>query len=151
VHAPTREEVVQLLDVRSVLEGHSAYGAARQATAADIARLRELQAAGEDALAAGDQRALVDANVAFHSCIAAICANAVLADLISQVERRARWSYAPVARPRGSQAWGEHASVITAIADGDAERAQRLMREHTGRTTESYLMDSGASAQAPVG
>ena len=151
VHTPTEEEVVQLLGVRSVLEAYSAYGAAQHATAADIARLRELQAAGEAALSADDPRSLVDANAAFHSCIAAISGNKVLAALISQVERRVRWSYTPIARPRGEEAWTEHASLIAAIADGDAEGAQRLMRGHTEQTTELYRKDAVAPAQAPVG
>ena len=151
VHTPTEEEVVQLLGVRSVLEAYSAFGAAQHATAADVARLRELQAAGEAALAADDQRSLVDANAAFHACIVQVSGNKVLADLISQVERRVRWYYAPIARPRGKEAWIEHAALITAIADGDAERAQQLMRGHTERTTEYYRNDAIAAAQAPVG
>lgn len=151
VHTPTEEEVVQLLGVRSVLEAYSAHGAAQRATAADIIRLRELQAAGEAALAADDLGALVDANAAFHSGIVRICGNKVLADLISQVERRVRWYYTPVVRPRGRDAWIEHAALITAIAEGDADAAQRLMREHAERTTQAYRTDSVASAQAPVG
>jgi DNA-binding GntR family transcriptional regulator len=152
VHTPTPEEVTQLLGVRSVLEAYSAFGAAQHATAADIARLRELQAAGEAALAADDQRALVDANTAFHAYIVQVAGNKVLADLISQVERRVRWYYTPIARPRGNEAWIEHSSLITAIADGDAERAEQLMRHHTERTTEFYREDPAISpAQAPVG
>ena len=151
VHTPTSEEVVQLLGVRSVLEAYSAYGAAQHATSQDITRLRELQEAGEAALAADDQRSLVDANAAFHQYIVQISGNKVLADLLSQVERRVRWYYTPIARPRGKDAWIEHASLITAIADGDAERVQQLMRQHTERTTEFYRMDTVATAQAPVG
>jgi DNA-binding GntR family transcriptional regulator len=151
VHTPTGEEVIQLLEVRSALEAYSAYGAAQHATSGDIARLHEMQAAGEAALAADDQRELADASAAFHWCIVQMSGNKVLAGLISQVERRVRWYYTPIARPRGREAWIEHASLITAIADGDAERAQRLMRHHTERATESYRKDSAAAAQAPVG
>jgi DNA-binding GntR family transcriptional regulator len=151
VHTPTEEEIVQLLGVRSVLEAYSAHGAAQHAIPADIARLRELQAAGEAALAADDARGLVDANTAFHSYLVHISGNKVLADLISQVERRVRWYFMPTALPRGTDAWAEHASVIAAIADGDAERAQRLMRDHTERTTEFYRQDAVTPAQAPVG
>jgi DNA-binding GntR family transcriptional regulator len=151
VHTPTEEEIGQLLGVRSVLEAYSAYGAAQRATTADVARLRELQAAGEAALAADDPRGLVDANAALHSCIVQISGNKVLADLISQVERRVRWYFTPIARPRGREAWIEHGSLIAAIADGDAERAQQLMRGHTERTIETYRQDAVTAAQAPVG
>ena len=46
---------------------------------------------------------LADANAAFHSCIVQISGNSVLADLISQVERRVRWYYTPVAGSRGTE------------------------------------------------
>ncbi len=151
VHTPTGEEVVQLLGVRSVLEAYSAYGAAQRASSQDITRLRELQEAGEAALAADDQHGMVDANAAFHQYIVQVSGNKVLADLISQVERRVRWYYTPIARPRGKEAWIEHAGLITAIAEGDAERAQQLMRHHTERTTEFYRKETVAAAQAPVG
>jgi DNA-binding GntR family transcriptional regulator len=150
VHAPTQEEVVQVLEVRSALEAYAAHGAAQRATAADIAGLRELQATAEATLAVGDQAGLIDAYAAFHGSVVAISGNMVLAGLIAQVQRRARWYCLPVARP-WPQARAEHAGLITAIADGDAERAQRLMRQHTEQAIESYLADSGATARAPVG
>jgi DNA-binding GntR family transcriptional regulator len=149
VHTPTAEEVDQLLGVRSVLEAHSAYGAALHATEPHIARLRELQAAGEAALASDDERALVTANAVFHRYIVEISGNKVLAELISQVERRVRWYYTPIARPRGKDAWTEHASLIRAIADRDADEAQRLMRRHTERTTEVYREETAAE-RAPL-
>ncbi|MGH3166619.1 MAG: GntR family transcriptional regulator [Trebonia sp.] len=138
VHTPTPEEVNQLLGVRSVLEAYSAHGAAQHATGAHIARLRELQAVGEAALATDDERALVSANADFHAFIVEISGNKVLAELISQVERRVRWYYTPMARPRGKDAWAEHANLIRAIAACDADEAQLLMRRHTERTAEFY-------------
>jgi len=138
VHTPTADEVAQLLGVRSVLEAYSAQGAALRATEEDVARLWELQDAGMAALAADDDRALVEANAALHQCIVQISGNKVLAELISQVERRVRWYYTPIARPRGTEAWNEHASLIRAIASGDADRAQQLMLRHTERTTDFY-------------
>ena len=46
-----------------------------------------------------------------------------------------RWYYTPIAKPRGEDAWNEHAEIIEAIAAGDAERAGERMRRHTDRTT----------------
>jgi DNA-binding GntR family transcriptional regulator len=145
VHTPAVEEVVQLLGVRSVLEAYSAHGAALHATKENIARLWELQDAGVAALAEDDERALVEANSALHKYIVEISGNKVLAELISQVERRVRWYYTPIARPRGKQAWNEHASLIRAIAEGDADQAHQLMRRHTERTTEFYREEIAAA------
>jgi DNA-binding GntR family transcriptional regulator len=138
VHTPTPEEVAQLLGVRSVLEAYSAHEAALHVTPDRVARLWELQEAGMAALAADDERALVTANSDLHGYIVEISGNDVLIELISQVERRVRWYYAPIARPRGKDAWTEHARLVGAIADGDADKAQRLMRRHTEKTTEFY-------------
>lgn len=136
VHTPTPEEVDQLLGVRSALEAYSAREAAARRTADGIARLWELHEVGVAALAADDERALVDANIAFHAGIVEISGNQVLAELIGQVQRRVRWYYTPIARPRGREAWNEHADLIRAIGDGDVAGAERMMRRHTERTTE---------------
>lgn len=138
VHTPTPAEVGQLLGVRSVLESYSAHQAAERRSEEHIHRLWRLQEEGVAALAADDERALVDANAAFHSYIVEISGNKVLAELVSQVQRRVRWYYTPIARPRGKEAWNEHAALVHAISEGDADAAERMMRRHTERTTEFY-------------
>jgi DNA-binding GntR family transcriptional regulator len=139
VHVPSTEEVAQLLGVRSVLAAYSAREAAQHATSERMARLRQLYDAGIAALAAGDESALVTANDDLHAYIVAISDNEVLAQLVSPVERRVRWSYTPTARPRGKEAWHEHDNLIKAIAAGDANQAEQLMRAHTARTAELYF------------
>ena len=151
VHVPTPEEVAQLLGVRSVLEAYSAREAAQHATGDCSARLRQLYDAGMTALAADDEAALVAANADLHGYIVAMSGNRVLVELISQVERRVRWYYTPIARPRGQEAWNEHDTLIKAIGDGDADLAERLMRAHTERTTEFYRREFVQAQQAPAG
>lgn len=151
VHQPTTEEAAQLLDVRAVLETYSAQLAAGRATAVDIAELNRLQQQGLDALSADDDRRLVAANTALHREITHIAGNTVLAELISQVERRVRWYYTPIARPRGQNAWDEHATLIRAIGDGDVEGARDIMHRHTERTTTSYREQIRSAAADPGG
>ncbi|MFI8186578.1 GntR family transcriptional regulator [Actinacidiphila glaucinigra] len=148
VHSPTQEEATQLLSVRAVLETHSAHGAALHATDVDVARLWELQDAGITALAADDARGIVEANAALHGFITELSGNQVLAELILQVDRRVRWYYMPIARPRGRDAWNEHATIIEAIARGDAERSEELMRRHTRNTTDFYCRQIAAAVDA---
>jgi DNA-binding GntR family transcriptional regulator len=138
VHSPTTEECAQLLSVRALLETHSARGAAQHANPRDVARLWELQQTGLTALAAGDARAIVEANAALHGHITLLSRNAVLAELIPQVDRRVRWYYMPIAKPRGKDAWNEHARIIEAIGEGASDRAEELMRRHTRNTTDFY-------------
>ncbi|MFD8736137.1 GntR family transcriptional regulator [Streptomyces sp. NPDC059618] len=146
VHSPTEEEAGQLLGVRAVLETYSAQLAAQQAEPGDVERLWELHQEGVDALAAGDIERLVEANTALHAFITSLAANAVLAELIAGVGQKVRWYYTPIARPRGKEAWNEHAQLIRAIAKGDADRAGEVMRKHTERTTAFYRRQLAAGA-----
>ncbi|WP_163507418.1 GntR family transcriptional regulator [Fodinicola acaciae] len=138
VHTPTDEEADQLLSVRSVLETHSAQLAASHATPDDVKQLWELQQVGLDALAAADTEGLVAANANLHAFITSLSGNKVLAEMIATVDRRVRWYYTPIARPRGKDAWTEHADLIKAIAAGDAESASRIMHQHAERTRQAY-------------
>ena len=138
VHSPTEEEADQLLGVRSVLETYSARLAATHATPEDVNRLWELQQDGLNALSSNDVEGLVAANAALHASIRALAGNAVLAEHIGLVERRWRWYYHLIAKPRGHDAWSEHGDLIKAIAAGDADRASEVMNQHTERTRELY-------------
>lgn len=138
VHAPTEDEADQLFAVRTLLETESARLAAKHATPEHVARLWELQRAGEKALRDDDQEGLVKANAALHAYVVSMSGNDVLAKLIAQVDRRVRWYYSPIARSRGREAWAEHAAIIEVIASGNGRRAAGLMRRHTERTRDSY-------------
>lgn len=146
VHSPTTEECAQLLSVRALLEAHSVRGAAQYATVRDVARLWELQQAGLTALAAGNARAVVEANAALHGHLTLLSRNEVLAELIPQVDLRVRWYYMPIAKPRGKDAWNEHARIIEAIGEGAPDRAEELMRRHTRTTTDFYCRQIAAVA-----
>ena len=144
VHVPTDSEVDELLDVRALLEAETARLAAAssgldsQTRPAQLARLREICRAGEAAAEADDFASAVAANNAFHSEIAVIGGNAVLAELADIVGRRVQWYYRMVAPERGHGSWAEHAELIGAIEAGDPERAQALARRHTERTRQAY-------------
>jgi DNA-binding GntR family transcriptional regulator len=134
VHRPTEEEADQLMAVRALLEAEAASLAAANAVDGSVERLRALWRDGVAALAADDIDAVVAANAALHACVMELAANDVLAELASQVSRRVRWYYRPVARQRGERSWEEHAALIDAIAAHDQDRATRIMREHTEQT-----------------
>ena len=138
VHVPTDEEADQLLAVRAILEAESARLAATHATAEHLEQLRALQRAGEEAVAADDQEAMVTANAALHAYVVSMSGNRVLADFIASVARRVRWYYLPIARSRGKDAWDEHAGIIDSIEQKDSRQAADLMREHAERTREIY-------------
>jgi DNA-binding GntR family transcriptional regulator len=138
VHVPTESEVDELLDVRALLEAETARLAARVATSADAARLRDICVTGEAAADADDFSGAVAANNAFHTEIAAIAGNAVLAELADIVGRRVQWYYRMVAPERGQGSWTEHADLIDAIETHDTGRAGSLARTHAERTRDAF-------------
>lgn len=151
VHTPTAAEADQLLAVRRLLETESARLAAQQATEAGVARLRELCRRGRAAHESEDIAAVVELNAELHSAVTRLSGNDVLVELAAQVDRRVRWYYTPVARDRGELSWLEHAALIDAIAEGDADRAADVMRAHTEHTRRSYLEQQEAEVPATDG
>lgn len=144
VHVPTEREVDQLLAVRSLLETESARLAANGATSDQIARLRELMREGLEAMKADDVERLVGLNASLHAYVTQMSGNAVLAELISLVDRRMRWYYTPVARYRGHESWDEHKALVEALARHDEEEASEITRRHTENTRKAYHARHGA-------
>lgn len=138
VHEPTEEEADQLLSVRTLLVAEAARLAAANSGTAGIAALEELCAKGERAVADDDVDLAVATEAAFHAKVMELADNVVLAELAGQVDRRARWYYAPVARQRGTRPWTEHRSLIAAISSRDEPQATAVMRAHTEHTRTTY-------------
>src|ERR1700689_1365962 len=109
VHVPTDSEVDELLDVRALLEAETARLAARAASPAEAARLREISAEGGGAAGQGALGRAVAANEAFHAEVAVVAGNSVLAELADIVGRRVQWYYRMVAPERGAGSGGRPA------------------------------------------
>ena len=150
VHAPTPSEADQLLAVRGLLETESARLAAEHAPADGVEELRDWWRRGTTALEADDVASLVAANAGLHAAVARLSGNSVLCEFVSQVDRRVRWYFRPVARDRGAQSWEEHAELIEAIAAGDGDRAAEVMRRHTEFTRLTYLEHTSSDGAAEV-
>ncbi|EXG81546.1 transcriptional regulator [Cryptosporangium arvum DSM 44712] len=150
VHTPTADEADQLLATRTLLEAESARLAAANATPALVEQLWQLQAVGEQAVAADDDAGMVAANAALHRQIMEMSGNTVLGELIALVDSRVRWYYRPIARSRGREAWDEHRELIETIAGGNARKAGELMRKHTERTRKTYHVRAADAEKTPA-
>lgn len=138
VHVPTDHEVDELLDVRALLEAETARLAARLATPGQVKELRQIWEGGRAAAESDDVPASVAGNAAFHSAVAEIAGNSVLAGLAGTVGSRVRWYYRLVATARSHGSWEEHGELIDAIEAHDEERAPKIARRHTERTRTAY-------------
>lgn len=122
------QAIAQVYEVRGVLDGL----AARQAAARRMDIDRSVISAGRRAAASGKLGPMIDADMRFHRLLYAASGNPFIeqtADLHWQHIRRAM---AAVLRSEGLRAsvWDEHEAILEAIDAGDAERAERLARQH---------------------
>ncbi|MDF2834651.1 MAG: GntR family transcriptional regulator [Paenibacillus sp.] len=129
--------IMELLEVRKVLETGTATLAARNRTAADLEALGAVLVSMRQALENDDTAAGEQADVAFHAAIAAASHNSLLSGLMdSMAERLGRtigqtrelWFYQETST--AARLLEEHHAIYDAIAAGNAEEASRLIGTH---------------------
>jgi DNA-binding GntR family transcriptional regulator len=149
VHEATVREADEIFQMRTLLEVESARLAAKNATDAAVADLRKVLATGQQALEWADDRELVRLNSTFHASVTEIAGNRVLASTIARMDRWIRWYLSLVMRTRSADSWREHAELVEAIAERDAELAGEVMRRHAERTRSLYLHRREAAQTQP--
>jgi DNA-binding GntR family transcriptional regulator len=131
------DDVWDIYDLRAVLEGHAARRAAGRIENGELERLREL--AGEMERLPGrfddheeEIRALVALNQEFHGTIVEASRNRRLERLINRTVEiplmfKAFFWYTPHERTISNH---YHRQILEALENGDADRAEIIMREH---------------------
>lgn len=125
-------------DIRSVLDGLAARGAARRAqndptVAADIeTRGRTILSLGESALAGGAVAKQIQHDEAFHVLLYDVSGNPLLARTAEMHWQFLRRAMGDVLRHAESprDIWRQHARILDAIVAGDAELAERRALDH---------------------
>ncbi|MEU7031843.1 FadR/GntR family transcriptional regulator [Streptomyces sp. SBR177] len=111
-------------ELRATLESSAARLAAQRRTDRDLGQLDALLARREAAWATGDAEEFVTADAAFHHAVVVASHNEVLTGLYSDLGHVLRsWlreDVGPELRPENHM---DHARLVAAIRDGDAERA----------------------------
>lgn len=146
-------ELIDIFNVREALEGMAARLAAERVTEEELAAMRDLlerhreQVTGE----AGQTYFQQEGDLDFHFRIVQSSRNARLIELLCNdlyyLLRMYRYQFG-MASKRGPRALEEHAQIVDAIADGDAESAELLMRRHiraSRRNVERMLEDRRAA------
>jgi|SRR6185437_10015275 len=154
-----RKSVLELYELREVIEVHATVLAAQRATADDIARARQ---ALETMISAGDDvAAYVTGDIAFHAAIIDAVHNRFLSGVMSALsgalhaerELGVRNRIRAGKRPKAVR---EHRAILAAVQAGDSERAERAILVHmaSGRAdVRRYLSDQleavGHAASSP--
>lgn len=132
-------DIIEMFEVREVIEGLVCALAASRGRQADISRLRTLSAHGRASAEAGVWDDVRDGNATLHEHLATMAGNQHLLDLVRTYRTRLAWQNAPIAVQRGVEAWTEHDEIIDAIAAGDAELAERLGRRHVRHARQAFI------------
>lgn len=135
----SRERASDLFEVREALEGLAARLAAQRRTPEQLAELQDLVGTGTALVAAGRLTELPDLNARFHIALHAAAANTILAETLGRLSPVITWVYARRIAARSHDSWTEHAAIVAAIADGDAERAGALACGHIAAARRAYL------------
>jgi len=125
-------DLAHISEVRRTLEPMATAAAAERATAADRATLTELRAQLDAGVPAADNAELLRTDLALHRAIYRCVHNPFLEDTLIRYDNLATRIWC-VFVPRLSGMAGhvdEHVPLLTAIIEGDAEKAAALTLEH---------------------
>lgn len=128
---PTHQELVQLLEVRAVLEGLSARLAASRLDDADLDRLETVHSRFEEAVAGDDVHRARALDLDFHRAVMGGAANPVLVEELERLQSRVIvGTYTVAWTPQQHRAVDEHRSILDALRARDAPLAEREAVRH---------------------
>jgi DNA-binding GntR family transcriptional regulator len=131
VASPSTTEAHEVFEARELLEPRTARSAAKHATPSDIARLERHISDEHAALDAADPGRALYLSGLFHTEIARIARQVTIASFIETLVARSSLIIALYWR-RESALCEKHAhhALVQALADGNEQQAEELMRSH---------------------
>ena len=120
--------ITQVYEVRAVLDGLATRRAALAQAQLDPSIILE----GRQAAAGSHIGAMIDADMRFHHMIYAASGNPFIAATANQHWHHIRRAMGAVLQIVGLRRawWDEHEAILQAVSRGEADRAERLAREH---------------------
>lgn len=131
--------VHDLVEVRTTLEGMNARLAARHRDAEVIERLRRVLARGNAAATHADSAELAKLNAEFHDLLAIAGSNRVLRDIVRSLRERTDVVFRLNTVERAPDDWREHATILSAVIDGDEDLAELFAKRHVRHAAEVTL------------
>jgi DNA-binding GntR family transcriptional regulator len=138
----TRAEMQDLYELRMLLEPWTAARAAERADGRDVERLEaELGTCPVAPAGTGysDYRLISAHDARFHDLVAEIAGNAHVRDAFTRTHAHLHLFRLSYGQRFGSEALREHREIVSAIAAGSAEQAERAMRAHLEASRERLL------------
>lgn len=133
--------IQDVFQTRILVEGEICRLAAGYVGPAALEQLEQANRDFEESWKYGDLVTHVEADLRFHSGIAEACPNAMLRQVYQSVAHllteSQRQPIPNTARERMDQSMREHRAILSSLERGDAELAERTMREHIRNTATS--------------
>ncbi len=141
-------EAIEIQEARAVLEGLVARLAARRACARDVESLQAILGEMQRLREADDLLGVSDENAKLHRRLLEISGHQTASRLIEALNSQiVRFQYRTILLPgRSERSAAEHAAIVAAIADGDADGAEDAMRAHL-----SHIADAMRRSQTGEG
>ncbi len=134
----TPELVAELVEVRTLLEALNARLAARRHDPEIVALLQDTLERGNVAAQSGTSEQLARLNAEFHERLAEASRNSVLLDIMRSLRERTSLAFAVNGRTRAREDWKEHAGILAAVIEGDAEMASLLAARHVENAAAAF-------------
>jgi DNA-binding GntR family transcriptional regulator len=129
--------ISNLYEIRGALDSLAARLAAERGAKLD----KSLIANGRRASKGEDVKAMIDADMAFHSAIYAASGNPLITETAHLHWVHLRRVMGAVLQVSGQRKWiwDEHAAIAAAIAEGDSKLAMELTDQHTSRARQNLV------------
>ncbi len=148
VASPSIEEASQVFDVRRMLEAQMTRHFAEQATPAQVKSLREHVAQEKAAVESGDAPGRIELLGDFHVRMAELMGNQVLAELLSDlISRCALITLMYQSTVAAQESNDDHARIVEALAQGDAQKAVALMDAHLSQVFSNLQLEKHRPGQ----
>ncbi len=134
-------ELLELLQIRRLLEGEASAMAAGRIPSALLESVRQRLLAVTRGEPADASDWTADNEV--HELISGYCGNRSLAGMIADARRRVRMCNVERVPARLIQAREEHLAIVQALLDGDAERARDAMQAHLDSVRATFITTLG--------
>lgn len=140
VRAFSVDDVLELLEVRELLEGFVARKSVPVLTDEQIGQMEELLATMKRHIDNNELLSYSQCNQAFHAVIYSVCPSKAAVEMILSIKNQlAKYNTKTILIPgRTGQSMSEHAAILNAIKQRDAELADMLIRRHVANVRNTF-------------
>lgn len=139
VTTPTLEEIKEMFDVMSVLEGVCARTAAEKMSNIDYEKLKKIHFQLEENFRLKEQKQYIRYNNEYHSFVQELAGNKTLNQIVNGLRQKIllyRFKSLNLS-DRFEQSIQEHRDLLEAFRKRDAEKAELLMKSHMKKQSEA--------------